>query len=106
MAENKGPLRLGKITWTEYTRNHWGADLGDGVSIEVVRNRSWKRYHPEKPWQIRLFGHYAGLPWQAYLDDAKYLAEREAIDRLGRLAARLGMVYQPLSAPKKAGAKR
>lgn len=106
---DQGPLRIGDFAWKESTRNHWVAYLDDCASIEVYRSRSWKRYQPEKPWRITVFGncHAYARQWFEDHNDAMYFAEREAIDRLGRLATRLGMVHPPLvKAPKQSRARR
>lgn len=44
------------ITWKQITRNHWTATLLGGVTINVVRNRSWKALRDDKPFKIEVFG--------------------------------------------------
>lgn len=44
------------IKWNQITRNHWTATLPGGVTINVVRNRSWKSLRDDKPFKIEVFG--------------------------------------------------
>jgi hypothetical protein len=69
------------IHWKQITRNHWTAMLPGGVTIDVMRNRSWKAQRDDKPFKIEVFGniwaqqHREGF---AFLEQAQIAAEDAA----------------------------
>jgi hypothetical protein len=70
-----------EVTWKQVTRNHWTAPLPGGVTLDVIRNRSWKAQRDDKPFKIEVFGniwvqqHREGY---ASLDEAQIGAEQIA----------------------------
>lgn len=93
-TETAVTLGIGKFSWRESTRDRHVATVGRSW-IDVHRSRSWKKLGHKKPWRIELFGnpHVSSLEF-AELDDAKYVAEKMAIEMLAKAAEAMGMVWR------------
>jgi hypothetical protein len=81
---------FGAFRWYQSTRNHHVARFGKYGSVEVVRpQRHDPRTHKPRPWRVKVFGAYVTDSY-AYIDDAKQVAEREAVEEVARLAEHFG----------------
>jgi hypothetical protein len=93
------------IVWKQITRNHWTANLPGGVSLGVVRNRSWKAQRDDKPFKIEVFGNiWAQQHREGYeiLEQAQLAAEDIAKKIVLDLAAWAAIpTFAPFKAPAK-----
>ena len=83
-----------KLHFEASTRDSYFAYLlkSPAVSIEVFRNRSWKRFQPDRPWRVQGFGDsFANSSrWFATADEAMTFADGFAEKTVQRLAKLYG----------------
>ena len=90
------PIAVGKIKWTEHTRNHYSARLGglSGLHIEAVRSPRWRSFNV-KPWRIAIGGNSFGHDERFDdADEAMHAAECAALKLIRQLAKAAGLTRE------------